>query len=200
MGIGKYGKDKSDGPTMAPQAKAPPTPGKTVVDAVEKTIEKDLLETSAVVDKALSYEDLLKEEGITLDEANKIKDAILIQGYYSETTQITSTVSVTFRTRTYDDIRRFHQELEAYQPKFVTERNEIAMRYFLAASLEAFKGDTFTFPHPTREPELAKAAFDKRHEYILGLPEVLIEKLCAILQKFDYKTRIVWSEGAVESF
>ncbi len=200
MGIGKYGKDKSDGPTMAPQAKAPPTPGKTVVDAVEKTIEKDLVETGAVVDKALSYEDILKEENITLEEAHKIKHAILIDGFYSETTELMTNVSVTFRTRVYDDIRRFHQELEAYQPKFITERNEIAMRYFLAASLESFKGKTFIFPHPIRDPEAAKAAFDERHEYILGLPEVLIEKLCAILQKFDYKTRIVWSEGAVESF
>lgn len=200
MGIGNYGKNKSDGPTMAPQAKTPPTPAKTVVDAVEKTIEKDLAETGAVVDRALTYEEILKEEGITLDEANKIKHAVLIDGYYSETTQLTPSVSVTFRTRVYADIMRFHQEIEAYQPKFFSERNEIAMRYFLAASLEAFKGETFTFPSPTRAPEDAKAAFDKRHQFVLELPEVVIERLCEILQKFDKKTRIIWSEGAVESF
>jgi hypothetical protein len=200
MGIGNYGKGKNDGPTMAPQAKAPPTPAKTVVDAVEKTIEKDLVETGEVVDRALTYEEILKEEGITLEEANKIKHAVIINGFYSETTELMPGVTVTFRTRTYDDLRRFHQEIEAYQPKFLTERDEIAMRYFLAASLESFKGTTFTFPSPIREPEKAKAAFDQRHEFILELSEVLVQKLCEILHKFDKKTRIVWSEGAVESF
>lgn len=192
MSIGNF---KSKGPT----AKSP-TPSKTVVDAVEKTLEKDIADTSEVLEKALSYEDILKEEGITLEEARKIKDAILIEDVYRETTDLTPNVSVTFRTRVYQDIVRFHQELERYQPKFVTERNEISMRYFLAASLEAFKGRAFEHPHPTKDATKARIAFDERHEYILNLPEPVVQRLCSILHKFDRKVALIFSDGAVESF
>lgn len=201
MPIGNY-KKPIETPNAATQraSAAPPTPAKTIVDAVEKGLEKDAADTFEVTEKVITYEDLLKEEGMELEDARKIQDAILIEDLYRETFEITKTVSVTFRTRFYQDIVRYHQTLERYQPKYVSERDEITMRYFLAASLEAFRGQAFSFPHPIKEQEAADAAFQERHDFVLSLPEPTVQRLSGILHTFDKKVRLALSEGAVEFF
>jgi hypothetical protein len=194
MKIGSY---KSD--SGASQPAAPPTPAKAVVSALESTIEKDVKEAEGVTDKALTYEELLKRESIDLDEAYRVRDALLIDGYYGETIFLTPNTSVRFRTRAYLDFTRFHQAVERAQPRYLPERDELAMRFFLAASLEAYGGKTFEFP-PTSDVTACENAFDVRHRFILSLPEAVVEVLGRHLHKFDRKIRVILSDGAVEDF
>lgn len=203
MHIGNYRpedkKPELEIPATAPTPPAPPTPGKLVADAFERGLGKDISETEDVAKKAVTYEDLLKEEGITKEEARRIQDALLIDGYYEEVVPLTPKTSVTFRSRAFADFTRYHQVLERYQPKYVAERDEITLRYFLAASLAAYAGDKFDFPDPS-DIKASDVAFEERHQRVLRMPEHVVEMLGRRLNRFDTKLRVVLSEGSVESF
>lgn len=194
MPIGNYR------PVAKPAAKPAPTPAKVLVDSVEATLETDLADVEEVTKRALTYDDYLTEVGLTRESARKILDSVLLEDVYQETVPITPSVTATFRTRCYQDMVRYHQTLERYQPKMVAERDEIAMRYFLASSLVAFRGESFTFPHPVREKEAADAAFQKRHDFVLALAEPAVQRLSAELHKFDKRVYVALHEGAVEFF
>lgn len=194
MKIGSY---KSD--SGASQPAAPPTPSKAVVTALEESLQRDVNAADEVTKRAVTYEELLKKEGISMEEAYMIRDALLVDLYYAQTVFLTEKTSVKFRTRSYQDFIRYHQAVERANPYTIAERDEIAMRYFLAASLEAYGGTQFEFPDPSDGPACEKA-FDVRHKYIAKLPEAVVEVLGRHLHKFDRKIRIVLSEGAVEDF
>lgn len=175
----------------------PRTPNKELVGAVEARLQEDLDEGAGIVKKALTYEDRLKEAGISQDEANGIRDALLIDGYYSEGYALSPRVTVRFRSRSYQDYVRYHQEIERRRPQYVSERDEIMVRYFLASSLESLGGTNFEFPS---EPDKAEAAFNLRMQRILSMPAAVVELLNRKIYQFDEKLRIVLSEGAVEDF
>lgn len=199
MGIGNYGKNKSDGPTMAPQAKGPVSPTKSVVEALESNLTQDLAETASTIERAKTYEEILTEAKITSTEADTIRDSILLTDTYSETVQLSDKVSATFRTRTYADHVRYNRALERHQPQYISEERDLMLRYYLAASLECFRGQTFTFPS-TKDHEAAEAAFETRHQFVMGLSAAVVGLLADKLNKFDEKVRIVLSKGAVEDF
>lgn len=203
MAVGNYKKKPEKSEVALPNAPAPsspPTPSKDLRDHIERGLEKDVTDAAPVAERALTFEEILKEEGMTLEEARRIQDELLVNDTYQETFNLTERVTVTFSTRYYQDIVRYHQQLERYQPKYVTERDEITLRYFLAASLVAFRGQSFNRPHPVREPAEAQQAFDERHDFICGLPEPTVNRLNELLFKFDRKVRIALSDGAVEFF
>ena len=206
MAIGNYKKkaiplEGSASPTTAPSASAPPSPAKTVATAVETTIERDIAETGAIADKARSYEELLAEEGLTADEVFQIQSSILQEDLYRETMPLIPGVSATFRTRTYDDLIRFQQAVRTTAPYTQDELDELKLRFFLASSLESFRGETFEFPDPRKSTkEQMEVAFETRQTYIKHLPAHTVHKLCELLNKFDRKVQIALSEGAVEGF
>lgn len=175
----------------------PRTPNKDLVGAVEARLQDDIDEGQGSVKKALTYEDRLKEMNISMEEAHGIRDALLIDGFYSEGYALSPRVTVRFRSRSYQDYIRYHQEVERRRPQYTSERDEIMVRYFLAASLEALGGNSFTFPV---EAAAADAAFTARMERILSMPAALVELLNRKLYEFDEKLRVVLSEGAVEDF
>jgi hypothetical protein len=74
-------------------------------------------------------------------------------------------------------------------------------RYYLAASLVAFKGQTFTHPEVSKsKPEVVEQAFQDRLEWIEKQGEALIFLLAQKLSKFDRVIQVVMSEGVVENF
>lgn len=194
MKIGSY---KSD--SGASQPAAPPTPAKAVVTALEDSLQRDVDAAEGVAKRTLTYEELLEREGITKEEAYVIRDALLVDLYFSQTVFLTENTSVKFRTRSYHDFIRYHQAVERANPFTVAERDEITMRYFLAASLEAYGGTQFEFPDSADSAAVEKA-FEVRLKFISKLPEAVVEVLGRHLHKFDRKIRIVLSEGAVEDF
>jgi hypothetical protein len=176
MGLGKYSKPQGSLPA------APPTPAKAVAEAVEKGLEKDVAATEDGTEKALTYEEILKEEGIDI----------------SEDVKITDNTTVRFRTRNYADYVRWTKAMETERPAYVDEKSEITLRYFLAASLERYRDEAFDFP--TGSPKDEETAFKARHERVLKFPEPVVELLGRKLNRFDTKVRICLNDGAVESF
>lgn len=202
MGIGNFKKTPlkvPNEPSMVPSEKKL-SPGGTVAKAVEEALNSDVTETGAVADKALTYEDILKEVGLTREKAYAILDAVLIEDYYEEVVDLTPRVSATFRTRSYRDTVRYHQNLEKFQPRYMMERDEITLRYNLAASLVAFRGQEFAHPHPTKDRDAADKAFEVRLDYIESLPEGTVNRLCNELHKFDKRVYAALNEGSVEFF
>lgn len=185
--------------TSTSQPSAPPTPAKAVVNALEDSLQRDVDAADGVTKRAMTYEELLEREGITKEEAYMIRDALLVDLYYAQTVFLTENTSVKFRTRSYHDFIRYHQAVERANPFTVAERDEITMRYFLSASLEAYGGTQFEFPDHSDGPAVEKA-FEVRHKFVSKLPEAVVEVLGRHLHKFDRKIRVVLSEGAVEDF
>lgn len=176
-----------------------PTPQKTLVNSLEESLGNDIAETAQVADKAKAYTDMLKEEEISILTAQAIADALLMGDYYEETYQLNKRVSVVFRTRGYHDVVRYHNAVERMNPRYMSERDEIMLRYFLASSISRIGEKTFAFPDPTKQAE-EQAAFQERYDYILSRPAALIELLENKLRRFDNMCRVVMSEGIVENF
>jgi len=175
------------------------TPTKSLADAVEQNIKQDVSDNEEGAERTLTYEERLAEAKITLAEAHRIRDCLLVDGAYEETFDLTPATKVTFRTRSYADFVRVQQAISSAQPTFVAQRDEITLRYLLAASLVRFREETFVHPDP-KEIELAEKAFDARHERVLAFPEQVVRLLATHLNVFDERVNLCLSEGAVESF
>lgn len=200
MGIGNFkGKKEVSLPRTTAPVAAAATPAKVVAEALEQTLVRDLEETNEVIEQAKTYEEMLKDAKITLVEADTIRDSILLNDAYTETISLTKNVSVTLRTRTYQDHLRFSRALERYNPQFALEEQELKLQYYLAASLEAFRGEVFTFP-PVKDHGACEAAFEARLLFVKGLPAHTIELLVTHLNRFDEKVRLSLAKGAVEDF
>lgn len=157
---------------------------------IEKT-EKDLTPLER-------YEKMLKEVGVSREEAAMIVDEILTKGYWEKDYQLTPRRKVTFRTRAYHDTQRFYDFIEVEQPKNASYYNELLFKFSLAGSLAVYCGKTFEFP--TGDKETLDKAFEARLKYIASLGDPAIRLLYAKLGKFDELVRIVTEEGAVENF
>lgn len=177
----------------------PATPRKAVADAVTQDMARTTSEGKELENRVLSYREMLEAEGINLAEAERIVEAILIEGVYTETVFLTKNISVTFRSRTQGDYQRYLHALEVHQPRYQSEQNEILLRYTLAGSLVAYRGRTFVHP-PQGELKAANDAHEERLAWIAEQPEVLIRTLNAHLYKFDRKVLACVREGMIENF
>jgi len=169
-------------------------------EGIQEDLRQDVEGTQDTAEKAQSYEDILAENDIEKSHAQSIVDAMLTQGYYEETVPVTKTTTVTLRTRAYEDYQRYLRGLELINPRFVEEQQEIMGRYFLAASLVAFKGEVFVHTEPTATPKEREDAFDTRMAWLSSQSERLVNLLISKLSKFDRTIQVVMSEGVVENF
>lgn len=177
------------------------SPAKVMSEGIQGDIRKSVDENEKPAEKAMDYEEMLSDNDITVAKARHIVDSILSQGYYQESYRITSKASVTLRTRQQNDYVRYLQALENRNPKFMDEQNDIMTRYFLAASLVAFKGEEFEniVPTATNKLEVDKAFF-KRLEWVNNAPERLVVLLATKVNQFDRMIQLVMTEGVVENF
>jgi len=180
---------------------APPSAARSVADGIKEDLALDIKETAVTTKKTKDYEEILKEQGISLNEAKSIVDDMLTQGYYEERIKITRSITADFRTRTHADYLRYHNALEALNPRFEEERNELALRYCLAGSIARFNKSKFEHPNPLKaENGEINAAFDERLDWIEKQPERLVALLSSKLNAFDRKVALVMSEGVIENF
>ncbi len=147
-----------------------------------------------------SYEDRLKEVGVSKEAAAVIIDDVLMKGAHSEDIALTPRIKLRLRTRTARDIRRIQEYLEASNPKFENHYQEILSRMSLASSLESFGKDQFAFPGRNDTNTNIEQAFANRLSYVEALPDPTLRLLFAKLWKFDNKVRVVLEEGAIENF
>lgn len=172
------------------------TPSTSLTEGIQNELKDGIERTKQGAEKSKSYEEILAERDVPLSKAHSIVDSMLERGYYEEVLPVTRTSTVTFRTRAHADYIRYVRALESYNPKYVEEQQEIQVRYFLAASLVAFKGHAFKMDAKADIEE----QFDKKLEWIAKQSETLIRLLATKLSKFDQQIQIVMSEGVVENF
>lgn len=197
--IGDFSRPVVEKPAQAAPA-SPASPAAERLDTLERKLETDAQSAETILQPHLTYEDRLKEIGITRDEAARLVDDVLIAGHYAEDMQITTRVKVRFRTRLYRDTQRTQSYLEVARPVYDTHYQEIVARYALAASLETLGKDHFEHPGRKAKGEAIEQAFQNRLSFVDGLPDPTLRLLFSKLFKFDQKVRVVLEEGAVENF
>ena len=176
------------------------TPASKLAEGVQLDIKKDVEDNKNTVTKAQGYQEILAEAEISVEKAHVIIDDLLTKGFYEEAMNVTKTATVTFRTRTQYDYRRYLRALEVVAPKYIDEQQEIQLRYFLAASLVEFRGQRFEHVKPSARETDIEDAFEKRLAWLKDQPDTLITLLAVKLSKFDRMVKVVMSEGVIENF
>jgi hypothetical protein len=205
LNIGDFSKPVTPKPPAAPQRPAqqavppPPTKIPTSPDEVALGVEASAVE--AELAPMRTYEDTLREAGVTREEAARIVDAVMERGFWSEAVQITRSTTARLRTRTSRDRTRAMERVEIARPSFDAHYYDLMNKLLLAASLEAFGKIKFEHPGAGAKPEDVEKAFETRFAFV---DAVMAEPAYALLLraflKFDEKVRVVTAEGVVENF
>ncbi len=180
--------------------------------APEKSEEdKKLAETMEVIDKEIldpmlkegtpegvaeTYEGGLASVGLTLADARRIMEEILVKNCYQETVYIQS-LPVTFRTRSYHDTVRLHRFMTAENPAYQASIQDIIARHNLAASLTKYGDKEFEFPE---EEKAAETAFDVRMLFIETRNALVVGRLMKLVYDFDSKMAKIFADGAPQDF
>ena len=101
--IGSY-KDPKARATQVEDKRAPDnTPAKAMVESVTTEMQRDVDDAKEPLEKAKSYDEILKENDISPAKATAIVDDLLTKGYYEEDIPVTASAYVTLRTRVHAD-------------------------------------------------------------------------------------------------
>jgi hypothetical protein len=191
-------------PVVEPAKGKPPvaaSPTKESLENMESRLEEDAQKDEAVLKPMASFEEKLKEAGLTRDKAAEIIDAVLLKGHYAEDIKITARVKTRLRTRNARDTKRAQEILEAQRFTIDTHYSEIWGRLLLAASLESFGDDKFVHPNPRKDAyEVIEKAFQERIAYVDALPDPALRILMQRLFKFDQRVSVALEEGSIENF
>ena len=174
---------------------APATPAETLSESPglpalpegsdEAALTQMVEEMDAV--PALTYEERLKAQGITTEEALVIVDTLMSKGVYKKKYPVTKKHMVEFKTRPMEDQGRYVKDLEDDRPMYAATSNALISRHNLSASLVSFKDTEFK---------------DYAHAlaFVVKLPEQVFRILIEKLRKFDILIMTVMDEGALENF
>ena len=182
---------------MAPQGVSPT---KDALEQAERKLEVATLQDEATLKPMVSYEERLKEVGVSKSKASEIIDAVLLKGYYAEDVQITKSIKARFRTRNARDTKRAQEQIEAQRLTYDVHYSEILARLLLSASIERFADDVFThMPRGAKHDAIEKAFFDLM-SYVESLSDPAMRLLITKLSKFDRMISVVLEEGSIENF
>lgn len=176
------------------------SPTKDALEAAEKRFDADTKKDEAALKPMASYEERIREVGVSREKASEIIDAVLLKGYYSEEISITSTIKARFRTRGARDTRRAQEMIERERVSFNQHYDELFSRYLLAASLEAFGGETLTHPPRGAKADTVEKMYADRLNFVENLSEPALRMLFLKLAKFDRMIATVLEEGSIENF
>jgi hypothetical protein len=184
--------------TRAP--KVTESPAKQNLEAVESRLDTEAAQDEAALKPLQSYEDKLKEVGLTKSDAAKILDDVMMRGHYAEDVQVTPRFRARLRTRNARDTRRAQEILETQRLTYDSHYAESLSRILLASSLEVF-GDE-RLPHPERRAPVAEVedAFNNRMRFVESMPDPALRMMFKQLMNFDKKVAVALEEGAVENF
>jgi len=179
-----------------PEMTPPETPAEKVAQA-RVDLYADIQDAMLPIE---NYRKYLEEHEITEDEAARIVDDLMTNGYYEEEIPITRRVSLRLRTREQRDVIRVQLAMQVQRPLFTDTMNELVSRYNLAASLVAYNGKEYYFPGPTDSPERVDQLFDDRLKVVEKLASAVFSRLTVSLARFDRKVLAVMREGVAENF
>lgn len=201
--IGQFGKGPAQNPPRVPRKEVPPEE-----PPVEKTDDEKVKESMDIIaneivakpktpeEVAQTYEEGLKEVGLTLGEAREIMEKVLVDNYYEKTFHIGS-LPISLRTRTYHDTVRLHKFLTAESPTYQASIQDLIARHNLAAALAKFGDNIFEFPEDEKKAEVA---FDARHKFVESRNEFVVTKLMKLSYEFDTMMSKVFADGAPQDF
>jgi len=177
------------------------SPTKERLDKLDNQLEAEASKDEAALKPMASYEEKLKEAGLTKDKAAEIIDAVLLKGFYAEDIKVTSKIKVRLRTRNARDTKRAQEMLEAQRFTIDSHYTEMWSRVLLAASLEQFGEDKFVHPSVRKDSfEIVEKAFQDRIAYVESLPDPALRVLFGKLWKFDNRVSVALEEGSIENF
>ncbi len=182
-------------------AGAPPSPTKDALDAAEMRLDEDATKDEAALKPMASFEEKLKEAGLSREKAAEIIDNVLLKGFYAEDIKITSTIKMRLRTRNARDTKRAQEILEAQRYTMDAHYSEAWGRLLLAASLESFGNDKFVHPNPRKDPfDVIEKSYQERIAYVDALPDPALRVMLQRLFKFDQRVAVALEEGSIENF
>lgn len=139
------------------------------------------------------YREVLKRNDISLEEARKIIDCVVVQlEPYVERVSLTRNVSVDFRTRAQVDENRLTRVIEDLQPRYNMTIDHTIRVQNLAASLIRYGKKEF----PREKDDDFQAVVD----FLMKLPNPTFSLLATKLYAFDRKLDLVFQEGYLENF
>jgi hypothetical protein len=195
--IGDFSRSAVDLPKTTP----PTSPTKERLEALENQLETEAGKDEAALKPMASFEEKLKEAGLSRDKASEIIDAVLLKGFYAEDIKVTSKVKLRLRTRNARDTKRAQEILEAQRFTIDSHYTEMWSRLLLAASIEQFGDDKFVHPSPRKEAyDVIEKAYQDRIAYVESLPDPALRVLFGKLWKFDQRVSVALEEGSIENF
>ena len=183
-----------------PVVEGPKSPAKDALVKAESKLEQDAQKDEASLKPMQSYEEQLRELGITRAKASEIVDAVLLKGYYAEEIPITKSIKARLRTRNARDTKRAQDMLESQRLTYEHHYNELLSRYLLAASLERFGNDRLEFPEKGASIEQIEEMYRRRLTYVEEMSDPALRIMFVKLGKFDQMVAAVLREGSVENF
>lgn len=179
---------------------APASPTKEALESAEKQLDADAAKDEAALKPMKSYEERLKEVGVTREEAAEIIDAVLLKGYFAKEYNITKRIKVKFRTRSARDTERAQDMLEASPLTMATHYNDKLARYLLAASLEYFGTEKLEHSKRGDSKDAIEASYAARLNYVENMSDPALRVLFDKLRVFDTMIATVLAEGTIENF
>ncbi len=198
--IGDFSRPLAEQPAEKVQESAAAATTQARLENAEQRLGAQAQAAEAKLKPHLSYEERLKEFGVTKEEAAQIVDAVLLKGHYAEDIAVTPRVRLRLRTRQHRDTQRAQNYLETARPVYESHFQDIVARYALASSLEKLGKDAFAFPGRGATGEQIEMEFKTRLSYVDTLPEPTLRLLLQKLWKFDTKVAVVLQEGVIENF
>jgi hypothetical protein len=195
--IGDFSKDLTEKKVAPPAATAQT---KERLESAEKKLDEEATDAERTLKPRLSYEERLKEVGLTKEQAAEIVDNVLFKGFHTQDIPMTPRMKIRLRTRQLRDTQRAQLYLEVSHPSYDTHYNEILMRYNAAASLEKWGNDVFEFPKKDDAPERVEQLFKQRLDYVDSLADPAVRLLFTKVWGFDRKVIVALEEGAIENF
>lgn len=173
-------------PAVTPTPEAAQTEAEPL-EAREKELEAQLKRAEKAPE--MTYEQKVKEHGLTLQEAMDIVNSMFDNNYYEREYKLTSRYSVLFRTRATTDQDRILRQIEELNLQYPASIAQLLAKYNLAASMQKYKQLDFT-----------DKPFDVRLKFVLSLPEAILRLLAQKLAEFDQLVMDVLDDGAIENF
>lgn len=173
---------------------------KVALEGAEKRLDAEATIVEAELKPLVSYEEKLKDAGVTKEQAASIVNSIMTKGFWSEEVKVTATIRVRFRTRSKKDTTRAQNYVEGQRPQYAGHYAELMNHALLAASLEQLGAEKFEHPGRTASTDDVEKAYSNRFAYIETLADPMYRLLAGKLVAFDQKVAVVLEEGTVENF
>lgn len=150
---------------------------------------------------ALTWEDRIKEAGLTVNQATEILDALLERGYYEKEFRLYGgRRQLVLRSRDHYCRQRLTQALDQLITNDPRVHLQTQMRMLLAGSLVQFGKKTLVHAAVDADIDAKNTAFNDRLKFIDTIGEPFLDVLYESLSKFDAWVYAALSNGAPSNF